>query len=473
MAVGGRIVLAGTQSGVGKTTLALGIMGALKKKGLTVKPFKVGPDYIDPQFHSFVTSRPSRNLDSYLLDEKTLRGLFSKNTAIGDVAVIEGVMGLYDGFGTKSDVGSTAHVAKLLKSPVVLILDGGGISTSAAAIALGFKLFDPEVDIAGVIINQVSGEKHYQLLKGPIEEKTGLKCLGYLKRNANIQLESRHLGLVPTQEVEALREKLDMVIAAVEETIDLDGLLKLASEAEGLEATEVPTINLEEKINIAYAFDKAFSFYYQDNLDLLREAGVNLIPFSPMVDTTLPLELHGIYIGGGFPEVFAQELESNKGMREAILMLAEGGIPIYAECGGYMYLTKAIKDLQGNSYDMVGVYDSVATMTGRLQRFGYNQTNLLDNKLIPNDVGEIKGHEFHRAIVEPADNSPAYSVKKLRDGEVIDAWCCGEVKYNCIAGFPHFHFYSNSKFIEAFLQGCINFKKLSKTNNPTLVKNRL
>ncbi len=459
MAAGGRIVLAGTQSGVGKTTISLGIMGALKKRGLSIKPFKVGPDYIDPQFHSFITGVPSRNLDSYLLAERVLQGLFQKNTDDGDIAVIEGVMGLYDGYGTKGDTGSTAHVAKLVKAPVILIINGGGISTSAAAIALGYKLFDPDVNICGVIINQLSGEKHYQLLKGPIEERTGLKCLGYLKKNNDIRLESRHLGLVPTQEVYALREKLEAAIAMVEETIDLEGLINIAYGAEALPPIALTVPPLKQEIRLAYAYDKAFNFYYQDNLDLLRAAGATLIPFSPLADKELPSDIHGIYIGGGFPEVFGEELQDNKALREALLRLAIGGIPIFAECGGYMYLTKGIKDLQGRLYEMVGVFEGIAAMTARLQRFGYNQASIIENSTYVKDIGEIRGHEFHRSIVVPQGVKPLYAIKKQRDGEVIDAWYCGQARYNVLGGFPHFHFYSNLKLPEAFLKACAEYKR--------------
>lgn len=459
MDTGGRIILAGTQSGVGKTTLSLGIMGALRKQGISVKPFKVGPDYIDPQFHSFVTGRPSRNLDSYLLQEEVLLGLFQKNISAGDVAVIEGVMGLFDGFGSKTDIGSTSHVAKLLKAPVILIINGSGVSTSAAAMVLGYQKFDPEVNIKGVIINQVSGEKHYRLLKEAIERKTGIRCLGYLNNNYSIQLESRHLGLVPTQEVGNLTEKLDKAIAMVEETIDIKGILEIALVAEELPLTSLEPLKLKEPINIAYAYDKAFNFYYEDNLDLLRDAGVNLVPFSPLEAVSLPTGLHGIYIGGGFPEVFAAELESNKNIRGEILRLAIGGIPIIGECGGYMYLTKGIKDLKGREYEMVGVLEGIAMMTNRLQRFGYNQVQVLNNGFISDCIGEIKGHEFHRALVETHNSKPAYTVKKFRDDELIDEWSCGQVKYNCIAGFPHFHFYSNLSFIKDFLSRCIEYKQ--------------
>lgn len=457
MQSGGRLVFAGTQSGVGKTTLSLGVMGALGRMGLSVKPFKVGPDYIDPQFHSFVTGSPSRNLDSYLLEEDILKGLFIRGCEEGDIAVIEGVMGLFDGFGNKSDTGSTAHVAKLLRAPVILIINGSGVSTSAAAMVLGYQHFDPNVNIKGVIINQVSGEKHYKLLKEAIEGKTGIKCFGYLNSNSDIQLKSRHLGLIPTQEVGDLKEKLNRAIDMVEETIDLKGLLETAYKAEKLSTTDLITVSLKEPISIAYAYDKAFNFYYQDNLDLLRDAGVNLIPFSPMESRELPTKLHGIYIGGGFPEVFAGELERNAGIRRQILSLAIDGIPIFAECGGYMYLTKGIRDLHGKEHEMVGILEGKAVMTNRLQRFGYNNVTILDNCCIGQGV-EIKGHEFHRAVVEAPLENPLYHVRKLKDEELVAEWHCGQTKYNCIAGFPHFHFYSNLNFIKDFLNRCIEYK---------------
>ncbi|MBM7614720.1 cobyrinate a,c-diamide synthase [Alkaliphilus hydrothermalis] len=455
MAKGGRIVLAGTQSGVGKTTLSLGIMGALKKRGLPVKPFKVGPDYIDPQFHRFVTGEASRNLDSYLLEEGVLKGLFQKNCQPEDLAIIEGVMGLFDGMGIKTHDGSTAHLAKILKAPVVLVINGGGMSNSAAAMVLGYKMLDPEVEIKGVIINQVSGEKHYELLKEVIEDQVGVKCLGYLNKNSDVKLESRHLGLIPSMEVGQLKEKMDKLLEMVEATIDLDGLLEIAGEVEALQADELPTLSSTYNLRIAYAYDEAFNFYYQDNLDLLRETGVDLIPFSPLRDEKLPKNLHGIYLGGGFPEVFAEQLEKNTQIRQEIKEKIQQGLPTYGECGGFMYLTNSITTFSGESYDMLGVFDAHATMTNRLQRFGYNVIDFKNNTIFDTTgVGQVKGHEFHRGVVEGNHNDYVYSVDKHRDGRLISQWNCGLFKYNCLGAFSHIHFYNNLAFPKAFLESC-------------------
>lgn len=477
MNTGGRIVIAGTQSGAGKTTLTLGLMGALKKRGYTIKPFKVGPDYIDPQFHCKVTGIPSRNLDTHLLQERVVQALFTRQVQAGDLAIIEGVMGLYDGVGTQGHQGSTAHVAKTLGAPVILVINGSGLSNSAAAMVKGYQDFDPDVKVKGVIINHVSGEKHYLLLKKIIEGSTGAKCLGYLNKNMKIELKSRHLGLVPTEEALALDEKLAQMTSMVEETVDLDGVLQLAREAEALESLEAPRLDKTYTgLKIAYALDKAFHFYYEDNLDLLREAGVELIPFSPLLDSALPTGIHGIYLGGGFPEVFASELSRNGAIRRAIKEKAQGGIPIFGECGGLMYLTEAIIDFHGNRYEMVGVFDGAARMTSRLQHFGYNEIQCKENRLFnTNGIGSIRGHEFHRAVVEGWTGDYCYHAKKIRDHEVVDQWQCGYEKYSCLAGFSHFHFYSNLKFPKAYLEACQRYynRREDEENVPSCEKNRV
>lgn len=447
-------LLAGTQSGVGKTTISTGIMGALKKRGYSVKPFKVGPDYIDPQFHRFITGNPSRNLDGYMLKEEVLKGLFPQNLQAGDIAVVEGVMGLYDGYGTERDQGSSAHISKILGLPVVLIIDGSGTSTSAAAMVLGYKLYDQGVNIQGVIINNLSGEKHYLLLKEAIERDTGIKCIGFLKKNKNIQLKSRHLGLIPCGEVPELQEKVEEAVAMVEETIDIDGLLCLGGEIDTRDHQELVKKPLEQNITIAYAYDDAFNFYYEDNLDLLKALGCRLVPFSPLKDKELPEEINGIYIGGGFPEVFAKELEANESIRRAILEKALEGLPIYAECGGLMYLTKGIQTFDGGYHQMVGIFDATAEMTSRLQRFGYCEVEIKEESSFFKAPFKIKAHEFHRAVVKSDDSKYGYDVRKIKKGETVESWSCGLEKYNCLGAFPHIHFYSNPSFVEGFLGKC-------------------
>lgn len=452
-------LLAGTQSGVGKTTISTGIMGVLKKQGWRVKPFKVGPDYIDPQFHHFITGNPSRNLDGYMLQEEKIKKIFTQNLQEGDIAVVEGVMGLYDGYGTEKDQGSSAHIAKMLDLPVVLIIDGSGTSTSAAAMVLGYKLYDQKVNIQGVIINNLSGEKHYLLLKEAIERDTGVKCVGYLKKNRNIQLKSRHLGLIPCGEVPELQEKVEEAVTMVEETIDMLALLSLSGEIDTANHKAFVTKPLEQKSTIAYAYDDAFNFYYEDNLDILKELGCQLIPFSPLRDGELPKGIDGIYIGGGFPEVFAKELEANTSIRRSILEKALKGLPIYAECGGFMYLTKGIQTFDGNYHQMIGIFDATAEMTGRLQRFGYCEVEIKEGSNFFKAPFKIKAHEFHRAVVKVHDSKYCYDVKKIKKGEVAENWSCGLEKYNCLGAFPHIHFYSNPFFVESFLQKCQSHKR--------------
>ncbi|MBS4538565.1 cobyrinate a,c-diamide synthase [Clostridium sp. D2Q-11] len=436
------IMIAGTASGVGKTTISLGIMSALSKRGINVAPFKVGPDYIDPKFHKFVTGNPSYNLDSWLLDEDTVKYLFKKNMKDKDVGVIEGVMGLYDGFGVEKDMGSSAHISKILKTPVILVIDGKGISLSSSAIVLGYQMYDKEVEIKGIIINRVSGERHYNILKTVIERDVGIPCLGYLPSNLNISLKSRHLGLIPANEVIDLQEKSDELAKIIEETIDLDEILKVA-ETNITENNKIDnTINGKKfGLRIGIFEDEAFSFYYQDNIDLMKKIGVEFISISPLKDEVLPLELDGLYIGGGFPEIFTNELEKNISFRQDLLRRLQEGLPAYAECGGLMYLTKSITDLEGKKYDMVGFFETDSLMTKRLQRFGYVEVEY-------NEKISIRAHEFHRSKIQDNSNIEyVYNVQKKKEGKKNKEWKCGLKKKNVIAGYPHIHFYSNNDFL--------------------------
>lgn len=450
-----RLVIAGSSSGVGKTTISLGIMAALSRRNKKVAPFKVGPDYIDPAFHKFVTNNPSYNLDSWLFKEDIIKHLFYKNTINKDIAIIEGVMGLYDGFGIEKDEGSTAHVSKMIKAPVVLVIDGRGMSASAAAGVLGYKVFDEELDIKGVIINKLSGEAHYKLLKSAIEKHTNIPCLGFLPSNMNISLKSRHLGLVPAEEVDELREKVNELADLIEQYIDIDKIIELSSSACKLEKNNNPYkefTNMFKGLRIGYALDKAFNFYYEDNLNLIKELGVELVPFSPIKDEVIPEAIDGLYIGGGFPEVFAKELQDNKSIRESIKESLEQGLPAYAECGGLMYLTESIRDLDNNLYNMVGFYPTSSKMTNRLQRFGYVEISTEDNI-------NTKAHEFHRSTVEyNVKIKYQYKVYKKREGQITKSWECGLVNKNALAAYAHIHFYSNIEFLINFLNKCKGYK---------------
>lgn len=440
-----RILLAGTKSNVGKTTITLGILRALKNRGIDLAPFKCGPDYIDPMFHKFASSKCSRNLDTFFLEKEVLKHLFIKNRQ-SSLAVVEGVMGLYDG----DNIGvSTADLSKTLDLPVILIVDGSGVSSSAAAEVLGFKLYDTDVNIKGVIINKIHGERHYKLLKKPIEKRTGIKCLGYVNRNKKFTLESRHLGLVPSDEVEDLDKLLDEVAKSIEATVDLDQLVKIAKEVSVLTSKyqeSFPTYDLK----IAVAKDKAFNFYYEDNIDYLKRSGVNIVEFSPLMDDEVPEDIDGIYLGGGYPEEFAEHLSSNKSMLQSINAFAEENGPIYAECGGLMYLSKGIYDFSKTYYSFANIFDFEIEMTSRLQHFGYVKVTF--------DGIQTKGHEFHRSRVIEDQNTPkCYQIEKYSNES--KTWKGGYRYKNVLAGYPHIHFYSNRDFVIKLLNQCEMYKK--------------
>lgn len=449
-----RIMFAGTSSNVGKTTVVMGIMRALSQRKLKVQGYKAGPDYIDPAFHTFATGLQSRNLDTWMLDETTIQGLLAKQEEKCDVAVMEGVMGMYDGADVRSIEGSSAHLAKITKTPVILIIDGSGVAASAAAMTLGFKIFDESVHVAGVVVNKVSGEYHYNLIKEAIEYHVGIPCIGYLKKNKNIELKSRHLGLIPSVEVDELDQTLNDVADMVNETVDLDLLLDIAKQAPRFDVIKPPTPLGSIRLGVAY--DKGFNFYYEDNLDLLEAYGCELVKFSPIEDKKLPNDLDGLYIGGGFPEVFAKELADNYSMKKSIKSAIENGLPTYAECGGLMYLCDSIKTLEDQSHNMVGVFPYPSEMTEKLQRFGYVEVSLKEDSILGPKGLHFKGHEFHRSQVVETSGDKLYDITKVRKG--IN-WTCGYKIHKCVGGYPHVHFYNNLEFAEGFIKTCLTYKE--------------
>ncbi|EHP2891416.1 TPA: cobyrinate a,c-diamide synthase [Listeria monocytogenes] len=441
-----KILIAAASSGTGKTTVTLGIMHALKKRGLRVQPFKVGPDYIDTNYHQAITGVASINLDSFLIDDDAmLAALFEKHGQSADISVIEGVMGLFDGLGIDRDNSSTSFIAKCTKTPVILVVDGKAISTSAAAIVDGFNRFDPELTIAGVIINRVASENHFSLIKGAIERYTDVPVLGYLPKNVAVALPERHLGLVPQEEMTELEVKWELLGDLIAEHVDLDRLLAISKTGAKL-TVHPPEIQVPDfsGMRVAYALDAAFHFYYQDNLDLIRSTGATLIPFSPLEEREVP-DADFIYIGGGFPEVFAEQLAKNKSMRESILAAHEQGKPIYAECGGLMYLGSSL-EMEAESYEMVGVFDGVSKMTTRLRKFGYCIAEPLEDTLLGKKGTAIRGHEFHHSVFET--NEPTrMKLTKKRDGEIVKEWRGGYQKGNTFASYLHIHFYQNLSII--------------------------
>lgn len=458
------IVIAGTNSGCGKTTISMGIMAALVEKGLSVQPYKVGPDYIDPMFHTFITGRESRNLDSWMLNSDTVKYLFYKNADDANIAVVEGVMGFYDGYGGGSLEGSTADVAKIIGAPVILVINGEAMSLSAAALVKGFADFDKSVNVKGVIINNISGEGHYRLLKEAIEGYTGIAVLGYLERSDEIAIGSRHLGLVTSSEVSGLKDKVAMLSKRIQKTVDLESLIKLAGEVE--ETTLIQSTACFQEmakaiphIRLAVARDKAFCFYYKDSLELLERMGAELVYFSPISDVKLPVGIDGLYLGGGYPEVWAGELQENTSMKKDIKSRIEKGLPAYAECGGLMYLTDSIRTNEDCEFEMVGVILGKSCMTASLKRFGYVHVKMTDDTILAKKASEIRAHEFHYSETKVEEGAKAcFEVSKRRDGLVVESWDCGYRVFNLLAGYPHIHFYANPDFARGFVESCIRFK---------------
>ncbi|KGF12741.1 cobyrinic acid a,c-diamide synthase [Peptostreptococcus sp. MV1] len=447
-----KIVIAGTGSGVGKTTISLGIMKALVNRGKSVQPFKVGPDYIDPSYHKYVTGRPSRNLDSYMLDEDQVKYVYSQASKSTDISIIEGVMGLYDGLGIDINKHSTSQIAKTLKAPLILVLDAKAMGASAAAMVLGYKQLDKNVDIVGVIANNVRTKRHYEIVKASIEKYCSLEVLGYLPPDDEISLESRQLGLVPSQEMENLDKKIDRIGQLVEEYVDVDRIIEL-SESEAVTSSfelsmfveDPDVLDLARDKRMAVAYDKAFNFYYPSNIELLKSIGVQLKFFSPLEDESVP-DADIIYIGGGFPEVFAGQLEANKSMRESLYRAYEANKPIYAECGGLMYLGEDLLDLEGNSFQMVGAIKGHSKMEKSLKRFGYCQATAKEDNLIAYRGQQICGHEFHHSSFH-SDLDTAFDIEKIVNGQVIDRWEGGYFSKNTLASYLHIHFYNNLSLV--------------------------
>lgn len=448
-----KILIAGTNSGVGKTTISLGIMQALTKRNMEVQPYKVGPDYIDPSYHTFITGRASRNLDSYMLDDEKIKYIVNKSSKDADISVIEGVMGLYDGFGIDLDDCTTSHTSKLLDAPVILVINGKAMAASAAAMVLGYKELDKDVNIKGVIVNNVKTKSHYEIIKTAVEKYCDIEVLGYFPPNNNFSLESRHLGLVPSVEIDSLKSKLDRLSDEIEKYINIDRIIEISETKEVSSEFNLKSFIDDHKVenkSIAIAYDKACNFYYKENIELLEDIGLKIKYFSPLEDEAVP-EADYIYIGGGFPEIFADELEKNETMRKSILEAHNKGIPIYAECGGLMYLGEKLIDKSLKEYNMVGIFNGVSKMTHSLKRFGYCYGVAKEDTILSKKDEIIKGHEFHHSVFETEEEC-AYTMKKERNKTVIDQWDGGYSKGNTLATYLHTHFYNNLNCIENFLE---------------------
>ena len=431
-----RIVVAGTASGVGKTLIAAGVIGALRRRGLVVQPFKCGPDYIDPGWHGFAAGRPCRNLDIWMLGETAMREAFERGCTGADLAVIEGVMGLFDGARFDSSAHSTADIAALLGAPVLLVIDIAAAGRSAAATALGFQRFDPALPVAAVALNRAGSEGHARGCAGAIAEVSGLPTLGWLPTSPALQLPERHLGLQLAAETDRRAETLSEAADAVAEGFDLDALVGLARSASPLSpAPRSPAPTAADGPALAIARDAAFSFYYEDDLDLLAAEGVRLVPFSPVAGDRLPAGASGVYLGGGYPELFARELADNRPLWRDIGALHERGAPILAECGGFMALTEALIDGAGVRHTMAGLVPGVARMTPRIAALGYREAEACtDSALAP--VGErLRGHEFHFSIWEIA--SPPFPAWRVEGPYMSEPALIGHAEHGLIASYLH------------------------------------
>ena len=465
------IVIAGDRSGVGKTTITLAILSFLSQQGDRIQSFKVGPDYIDPMFHAAVTKCPCHNLDPVLTSENYVQECFSRHSQNVDWVVVEGVMGLFDGIsnigsivGAKSesplqetltlnDYASTAHIARLLNLPVLLVLDCSRLSSSVAAIAYGYANLDPKVKIAGVILNLVASDRHLELLENALKT-LNLPIMGVLRRNATVTIPDRHLGLVPTDELSQLDKIFTQLAHLAKTCFNWELLFPLLKPS--TINHQPSTINHQPStIKIAVARDRAFNFYYQDNLDILRQLGAKLVFWSPLEAENIPSDIQGLYFGGGFPEMFARQLSANQPVLGRLKQVITAGMPTYAECGGLMYLCDRLIDLQEQVWSMVGIIPTTAVMQKKLT-LGYRQATALQDSPLITAKQIVRGHQFHRSQLTSSAIQPLWQMQGFHDRSkfVSEGWKIGQIH----ASYLHLHFGKYRFLAERFIQSCLNFK---------------
>ena len=449
-----RVVIAAPMSGSGKTTVVTGLLAAMRAHGVKAQSYKIGPDYIDPGYHALASGRPAHNLDTWLVSKERLADIFISTMADADVAVIEGVMGLYDG--GKNGVSSTAEIAKLLKAPVLLVVNAKSMGESAAALVLGFKQYDPGVNLAGVILNRLGSDTHRMMIEEALE-KLGVPVFGAIKRNDAMTMPERHLGLVPVEDNARERETVEEIGRVVGAAVDVESIVALGKTAPPLEIEQGFSQAAETKARIAVARDEAFSFYYPESLAVLRQKGADIVFFSPLHDERLP-EADGLILGGGFPEMFAKELYENESMRASIKAAAEKGMPIYAECGGFMYLMRRVTDFDGNSFPMLGVIPGEVAMNKKLQTVGYVSAEMMRDTVLGSKGTVLHGHEFHfSSECEPetgADYPRAFTFRKTR---TPSPYAAGYAKGNILGSYLHLHFAGSEDAAASFVTACQNY----------------
>lgn len=452
------LVIAGTHSGCGKTTISLGLMAALARRGLKVAPFKVGPDFIDPGHHSHVSGAVCRNLDGWMLSKAYNLASFRNAARNADIAVVEGVMGLFDGFDGKTESGSTAEMAKWMGLPVVLIVDARSMARSAAALVLGFERFDRKLTYAGVLFNRVGSRRHLNYLTEALENTVEMPCLGGVVRDYKIAIPERHLGLFTQEDHPLSDEMINQLVAMIEDSINLDDLLKRLPEVGvSAEATGQFDARGKDRVRIGVARDSAFCFYYRDNLDLLEASGARLVFFSPIADNRLPAELDGLYFGGGYPELAADRLAANASLRNQVRDNSREGMPIYAECGGFMYLCKELSDQNGKRYPMVGCFPFTARMYSRLKALGYREVTLTQDTVIGPSGQTIRGHEFHYSELNKI-KVDADRVYRMTDRAGVDKAPEGYYANRTLGSYTHLHFGSQPQIANHFVDACTGYR---------------
>lgn len=454
-------VIGATGSGTGKTTITLSLLACLRDMGYSVAPFKIGPDFIDPGHHAFVSGHKSYNLDSWMLPKSYNQTLFHQKIKNAEIAVVEGVMGLFDGYDGESEAGSSAQMAKWLDLPVLLVVSARGKARSAAAIVKGFESFDPDLNIAGVIFSKTGSTRHYQYLKTAVEQHCQTPCLGHVPRNDQIVMPERHLGLVTADECAMDRSTLDTLNSMIKENIDLEKLIRLLNPISVCTGKETDSFNqvVKEPPRIAVARDRAFCFYYPDNLEILEQFGATLIEFSPLNDNRLPENIDGIYFGGGYPEVFAKDLANKKDLMAQINSYSVQGMPIYGECGGFMILCRQVSDVRNSKqYNMAGCFDFTVKMSTRLRSLGYREITLKQDSIIGKKGQTIRGHEFHYSSVE---NQTDYykNIYQVSSRAGQDIQLKGYMTKNTLGSYLHLHFGSNPECALQFVQMCAQYKK--------------
>lgn len=453
-----RIVVAGTGSGAGKTTVSIGLMAAYRRMGYSVQGFKCGPDYIDPTYHTAVTGRASRNLDSWMCPHRVVREIFNRGSQEVDIAIIEGVMGLFDGKNPLSNAGSSAEIALITDTPVLLVVDCGGIARSAAAIVKGFQSFYPGIRLCGVIANRVGSIGHYELIKQAVEQECGIPVPGYLEKDERLVMPERHLGLVPSIERGELNPFFDLLAETIADCINL----KLLLEVMGTNPVEEEPYLFKEpasasKVKIAVAKDEAFSFYYPENLELLEHYGAECVYFSPLRGEQVPPDVQGLYIGGGFPEEYAASLSQQQAVHESIRHAIRRGVLTLAECGGFMYLTEEIMTMHGERYPMVGIIPGRVKMQNKLAALGYRELIGREGNFLMGLTDQAKGHEYHYSTFEPdGELRFAYESKGMR-GINLE----GYLTENVVAGYTHIHFASAPELAKRWVEGCEKLLKVT------------